>query len=155
MLKNLVAAGALAVVAASPVSAAEVRFYGAFVVTEQAGTCPNGDQVGQRFFARFRPRNLGDNPPHSDLNLFEISFAQGFRLFDGAFGGSFKQVQATFIGGGSGLNEDNPVRVKFLTQEPSPIKANTPFVNITGQIKGYDFQPNCTVTFSLALTKQV
>jgi hypothetical protein len=50
---------------------------------------------------------------------------------------------------------DNVVKVKFSTQKPATLTIDTDFIDVTGQIKGYDFQPDCTVFFKLTLFKRV
>ena len=149
-MKALYIAAASLALMLSPAHA--VQWIGGASIVAQAGTCPFGNAVGDRFFVRFRPSGLG-NDANSNLNFFDDSFAQGHRLNNGRFTTTFKRVTATSIGGGSGSNTDTFVR--FTSQNPATLTATTPFINIVGQIRGYDFQPNCTVTFRAAVTLRV
>jgi hypothetical protein len=79
------------------------------------------------------------------------TFTLGHRLIDGSFSDKFKKVQWTFVGGGSGTTaiEDSQVLIRFTSQEPERITANTQFVSISGKIRGFDEQPECTIDFVL------
>lgn len=71
-------------------------------------------------------------------------------------------MEALFIGAGSG-NFENPILVGFTDQRPrtfagkaqEKIDPKTRFIDVTGTINGYDFQPNGTITFALTLTKRL
>jgi hypothetical protein len=150
-----------AAVASHHAQAAEARFFGALIVTAQTGACPNGDLRGDAWVASFRPANVADNSENSHLNTFHQSHAQGFRLNDGSFDSTAQRVEAFFVADGAG-EIDHPIFVRFISQRPrtaagvaqGTINAQTRFIDITGTIRGYDFQPGCTVTFALSLTKR-
>jgi hypothetical protein len=126
----------------------QTRWVGAGSISDQTGTCPNGNRIGDRFFVRFRPSGLG-NGPESNLNLFDQGFAQAHKA-NGRFSRRFKRVQYLNIGGGSGSNSETFVR--FRSQSPSRLTTTTPFIDIVAEIRGYDFQPRCTVTLRVGLT---
>jgi hypothetical protein len=150
-----------AAVASHQAQAAEARFFGGLTVTGQSGACPNGDQRGAVWVASFRPANVADNSENSHLNIFRQSHTQGFRLNDGSFDNTAQRVEAFFIADGAG-EIDHAIFVRFTAQRPrtatgaaqGAINAQTRFIDITGTIRGYDFQPGCTVTFALSLTKR-
>lgn len=130
---------------AIPAEAAEVEYFGGLVITGQSGDCPGGDYVGTRYVTRYRPAGVGDNGPNSDLNVFDPrGNARGHRLDGRNFDTQFRRVVATVVSGGSGL-VDTPVRIRFLTESRNP-----DFVRVDGEIKGFDFQPQCTHTFLYA-----
>ncbi len=56
--------------------------------------------------------------------------------------------------GDSFLPVDNTVRVKLLSQKPAALTPETEFVSVIGQIRGYDFQPDCTITFRMNLIRR-
>jgi hypothetical protein len=85
--------------------------------------------------ARFRPAGIGDNPVHSDLNIFNFGGSHGFRLLNDSFGTAWKLVNSTRIIGSSQFNEVDTY-VRFTTQIPAVITTTTNFVNITGEIYG-------------------
>ena len=149
MIKTTVLLGLLSM-AALPASAAETQYIGGLTILSQTGTCPEGNQVGNNYLARYRPRNIEQNGPHSDLNIFRQSSALGHRLFNASFTSSLQKVQATRIAGGSGTDTlaQSKTFIKFTTQ--TPVAANTKFVNVQGSIQGFDGQPACTVNFLMS-----
>jgi hypothetical protein len=134
--------------------AAEVQFVGGFTILGQSGICPEGDQRGDEYVVRFRPRNVGDNPPDSNLNVYDRVDARGYRLVNSSFNQNFKTVEAYFVGAGSG-EIDHAVRVRFVDQSPATIRANTAFVSIVGEVRGWDFQPDCTVRFRVSANRRL
>jgi hypothetical protein len=142
--------------------AAEANFFGGLTITAQSGVCPDGDDRGNLYVANFRPANVADNSESSHLNIFGQSSARGFSLADGSFSNIPQRVEALFIGQGAG-EIDNPVFVRFTAQRPrtaagvaqGTINAQTRFIDITGTIRGYEFEPNCTATFALSLTRRL
>jgi len=134
-------------------SAAAVRWQGEFMITASSGTC-DYDPTGDFGRARFRPGIGGENGAMSQLTFFGSRNASSFRLDPGMFNTNFKTVQTMYVGDGFGP-VDNVVKVRFATSEPSTIKTGTDFLAITGQIKGYDFMPLCTVDFKMSLVQRV
>jgi hypothetical protein len=159
-MRSILTAAAAAMMFVQPAAAAEVRFIGGATITAQTGTCPNGDMRGNAYGVRFRPAAVGDNGNNSHLNLFSGSFAQAHRLNNGSFGNVERQVEASFIGYGSGPS-DNAVFVRFTSFRPrtnagaaqASVDGNTRFIDVIARIRGFDFQPACTVTMAVSLTR--
>jgi hypothetical protein len=146
---GLLISGLLLAVAATNAEAARLRYWGGMVITAQAGTCPNGDEVGTKFATRFTTENTS---LASTLSLFRGENAYNFRV-NGRFTSAFKTAESVAIhdfGGDPG----NVVKVRFTSQSPVTVAATTNFINVTGQINGWDEGPACTVTFRMSLTKR-
>jgi hypothetical protein len=133
--------------------AAPVRWQGEFMITGSSGTC-DYDPTGDFGRARFRPGIGGDNGSWSAFSVINSRNAYSYRLNDGLFNTTFKTVDTMGVGDGFGPI-DNVVKVKFDTQSPATIKATTNFIEITGQIKGYDYMPQCVINFKMALFKRI
>ena len=138
----------------APAEAAQVNFIGQFTIVAQAGVC-DFNRVGERYSARFRPANLGDNNEDTNLTLFSDGFSLGFRKNNGSFNNTFQVVDWVSIGGGFGFDENITVTLKILTQAPQTLTASTPFLYMTGQIQNYDFDPGCVVLFTSGFTRRV
>lgn len=111
--------------------------------------------MGDRYFARYRPGTLGGNPVDTHLTIFKTDYAQGFARKNGNFPvGTLVTAQSVAIGSGFSTAPYN-VSVKVTSQEPSNWTVITPSIAIIGTIKGYDAQPNCTVTFRLGLGRSL
>lgn len=46
-------------------------------------------------------------------------------------------------------------RSSIVSQKPEVIDANVDFIDIIGQVRNYDFQTGCTVTFRMTLFRRV
>jgi hypothetical protein len=134
---------------ATEAEAARVRFWGGLVITAQSGTCPNGNEVGSRYAVRF---STDTAMAPSTLSLLRSEHAYNYRV-DGRFTATYKAAETVAIhdfGGDPG----NAVRVRFTSQSPSTVSSTTNFINVTGQISGWDEGASCVVTFRMSLTKR-
>jgi hypothetical protein len=130
-----------------------VRWQGGFVVKARTSACLADDPLGLTAIARFRPPVVADNGPGTKLSLFERRSTTSFRLPEGEFDETFKTVETMTVGDSFGPIPNN-VRIRFISVDPSPIRASTDFINIVGQIRGFFEIPNCTVTFNMSLVKR-
>jgi hypothetical protein len=147
---GLIMGGLLLAAGNTNAEAARLRYWGGMVITAQSGTCPNGNEVGVKFATRFTTESAS---LASTLSLFRGENAYNFRV-NGRFTSAYKVAEAVAIhdfGGDPG----NAVKVRFSSQSPATIAATTNFINVTGQISGWDEGPACTVTFRMSLTKRV
>jgi hypothetical protein len=141
---------------AAPSEAQVVRWHGHFTIVSKSGTCPIYDPVGDHGFVRFRPQLAGtDNGPGTRLAVYRDRNLTAFRLASGLFSENLKVVEETYAADAAYVDNANPVRVRFLSQTPRKINANTPFINVVGQIDNYDLMSECRVTFHMALTKEI
>lgn len=131
---------------------ADDRFYGGFIVKAQSGEC-DFNLVDNRGTALLRPKS-----PENDsakLSLWQSNeFVQAFERENGNFpvgaGEPTLKVSTMAVSGGGFGKIDNPVFVKFNKQ--TDLSKN--FVDIVAKIKGYEFQPDCTVTVHISLIKR-
>jgi hypothetical protein len=128
---------------------ARTRYTGSLVVTGKSGTC-SYDPVGDRWLARFQPSDLGDNGTESSLSLFWADGALNFQVA-GRFTNAFKPAEAFAIFD-FGDELDVQPRVRFSKQTPAKLSTTTPFIDIVGQIRGFNYMEACTVTFRLSVT---
>lgn len=148
----LVMAAAMTV-SATVASAARVRWQGEFMVTGKFGTC-DFDPTGDSGRARFKPGIGGDNGNSSEFSVFYGRHAYSYRLDPGLFNTNFKIVETMGMGDGFGPI-DNEVKIRFTSQNPATITPVKDFINIRGQISGYEFMPLCTVNFKMTLFKRI
>jgi hypothetical protein len=110
---------------------------------------------GARLDALFRPQNVGGNGQGSRFSVFGQTFAENFDLAKGNFNEDYKKVNAYVVGAFAGPVDDHAVRVRFTSVRPSRIRADTPMLQISGQIKGYAFEStNCVMDFRMVLVNQ-
>lgn len=103
--------------------------------------------------ARFRPRTLGDNGPHTRISFFHPLFvATSFVRENANFAKSFKPVVGAIIGAGPGINTTD-VKLKATTT-PTSVKPATQTVRLVGEIRNYANTPGCNVGFDVSLTKR-
>jgi hypothetical protein len=104
--------------------------------------------VGEHYVARFRPAGLGTNGPNTTLSFLTNGYAMNYTRLDGLYDPVYVLVEAKAIGTGFGTF---PAYVKFVNQEPAVISSTTRFINVTGQIHGYDYTPGCIIRFRMSL----
>ena len=135
--------------ASSAEAAHRHRFWGAMVVTSATAICAG--EVDQKFAVRFRPSGLGDGTS-STITLFRHDSARHFEV-NGLFSSAFQAVTATDVFDYVST-PSNVVSVRFLSQSPTNITTTTTNIVMRGQIRGWDENPTCTLTFGLVLTKR-
>jgi hypothetical protein len=150
-MKNLLYGLAIGLLAAGSAEAQVVQWQGVYQIIAESGDCPY-DDTGATGIARFMPPVTPDNGPGSKLTFFVgRQYAESYRASD-EFTRRFQRVEAAFIGGT--FDKMRYVRVRFASVEPADITADTPFVQITGQIRGFDGRPDCTSTFRMVAAKR-
>jgi hypothetical protein len=158
MHARAIAATMIVLCIGSRADAQEVRFVGAATITATAGACVD-NRVGEVYAVRFRPANVGDNSNRSHLNLFDRTNAWGHHVA-GLFTSTFKTAETTFVGYGSGP-QDNQARIRFTAVRPrtstgaaqGAITQGTRFIDITAVINGFDFDATCTSTFNIGVVR--
>ncbi len=136
-----------------PALAAPVHWQGEFVITGKSGSCPDYDPTNTFGRVRFRPGIGGDNGTSSMFSVFTSRGTSSYYLSGHLFDTTFRAVSASMVGDGVSTIF-NPVKVKFSYQKPAVISASTDFLNIRGQISGFDFMPLCTVGFKMVLYRR-
>ena len=134
--------------------AAQSRWQGEIAITGKSGTCPDYDPVGTFGRVRFRPGIGGDNGSNSMFSVFSSRGAASYFLSNHMFDATFRTVSTMVVGDGFSA-VTNVVKVKFGSQKPDVILATTDFMNVRGQISGFDFMPLCTVNFKMTLFKRI
>jgi hypothetical protein len=122
-----------------------------------SGTEDCGHIPGARLDAFFRPQRVGGNGQGSRLSVFgrTFAFAENFELPSGNFNENFKTVNAFILDAFARPVDDHVVRVRFTSVRPSRIRADTPTLQISGQIKGYGFESaKCVMDFRMVLVNQ-
>ncbi len=146
---RMATAGLILAASISTAEAARLRYWGGFVITAQSGTCPNGNEVNTRTAVRFTTESA---TAASTLSLFRAENAYNFRV-NGRFTSTYKTAETIAIHDFGGT-PPNTVKVRFTSQSPAAIAATTNFINVTGQISGWDEGPACVVTFRMSLAKR-
>jgi hypothetical protein len=159
-MKRILTAVALTAAATSPSYADPIEFFGGLTVFQSSGACPDFDPVGERLIARYRPPIPGtDNPNQTILTLFQQTNARAYRR-SGPLSFNFQVMENMQIGGNFGPDDARPggpeMRLISIEREPDTINTtvNTVFMSIVGEIRGYDFMPNCVARFRLAVGKR-
>lgn len=152
-MKRSLLAVLLVATVASPAEAVPVRWQGDFTVTAQTGTC-EPENIGTGGRARFRPGIGGENGADTSLSVFDQRQTVNYRLVGGLFNSTFQAVETRYIGD-TALPVDRSLRIKIVSQKPEVIDANVDFIDIIGQVRNYDFQTGCTVTFRMTLFRRV
>lgn len=157
-MRRMMTAGAVLGAMALSAQAANVDFSGTFHITKVAATpgcIENGAQVGDLFFFRFRPPNLGTNGPATKLSMFLIGgtfgAAHSATLASGSLvGTAFKNVTTTgiFAGGGS-----SPATLRFTSQIPATLTNTTPTISIVGDWTNLAGDA-CTIGFAATVLKK-
>ena len=129
--------------------AAPVEFRGAFCLTAVNDAClAVGWNTGCFSTMRFSPPNLGDNGPPTKLSFFNIFFGENYNLSTGNLVGTkYKAVTGTALGRGS-FQFTSSMRITTQDPKPSDLTSTSPFVSVIGDIKDFDGNTGCTVSFS-------
>ena len=154
-MKSLLGFVFLAIIAAAPAANARERFEGHFQIISKTGSCPNFNPVGERAFANYRPANIADNGPDTRLGIFFQNGARGFRVAGRVNVGAnaaFKNVFGVIVFDGPDVVPGQQMR--FISQDPPVVNATTRVIVIVGEIRRFEFMPNCTVRFQLTVQKQ-
>ena len=130
-------------VSCAEVANAESLWLGTNVFNSTTGCTAGWNPVGSVFNSKFRPAGVGTNGSNSHFAVFDKAWATGFFLPNSSFNTTFRSVGATVIGSGSGTYSN--AQVKFVSQAPATILNTSRFINISGQIKNFDFNVGCTV----------
>lgn len=158
MLRIIWIAALLGLTAASA-NAANVEYTGTFHITKVAATqgcADNGAQVGDVFFARFRPPNLGTNGPETHLSVFQQfntgAGALSAQLASGSLvGTAFKSVSVTQIFARAG--GPYAATLRFTSQVPATPVDTTPTISIVGDWTNLAGDA-CTIGFAATLIKK-
>jgi hypothetical protein len=149
--KGICASALLAVILASPSTAAEVEFRGAFCVLTTTAQCTvPGWVAGCHVNFRFSPRLLGDNGPQTRLSLFDGFLSANYTMASGSpYGTVLLPVAGTRFG--RGVSTFN-AQWKITTQQPTPaaLIATSQSVTFRGAITSFDNIPGCSITFKAA-----
>ncbi len=147
----LVAALATALTFASS-ARAEAIFIGRLMVTGSQGSC-DFNPVESRINARWMPSNLAGNPDASTLSLYNSFIAFNYVLEGARFTGTPKAVKARAL-----VNFDSPIgftpKIAF-TSVSAALTGATEMVNVEGSMQGWEFMPNCDVTFRISFLKRI
>jgi hypothetical protein len=135
--------------AAGMAEAQVARWLGEFQYT--GGTCPTGQG---RSGVAFQPSLDGANGPDSWLSIFSHYNATNLRLRDADFGKSFKKVKVFGMDAMAEPFGEHPVSIRFSKVRPSNIEADTPMIEITGQIKDPPFDQGCVRDFTIVLVNE-
>jgi hypothetical protein len=152
-MRTLVAIFAILISGLAAAEAQPAQWQGEFTIVSQSGICDRS-VPGDFARVRFRPGIGGDTGIDSSISLFFSRQTMNLTLREALFGRRFKLVETMYIGDHA-IPIDNPVKVRFSSQAPNTITTETDFINIEGEIKGHDFQPDCTVVFKMALFRRV
>lgn len=140
---------------ALPASADTVQFRGTSTLSKFTSACAeygwptSGKAEGT---ARYRPPNLGDNDKSTRFAFFFSTYAASYKLEKGTISSSFKPV----IGGATGSQTyffENTPKLRVTSQSPATITDTTKRVKIKGEIQGWDDLPNCSVSFSIDVSR--
>ena len=147
----------LAVMSANGASAALVEFRGEFKVTAQNQTCTDisGDLTVVPFKIRLMMPNLGDNDSRTSMSLIIDGLgAANYTLASGnLFGTTYKPVTYINVYRYSGVSI-GATRVRFTSQKPQVLTTETTDIRIKGDIRNFDGDAGCNVSFSATGFKQ-
>jgi hypothetical protein len=128
---------------ATPVSAAE--FIGTLkVLTGNAGCNDGWNPAGGEFNGLLYPLSANPSENYSQFSIFDRVWTMGLRVSNTNFGATLKNAATTVVGKGIGSFTS---KISFSSQAPSTIVATSKFVSVSGQIAGFDANPDCTITF--------
>jgi hypothetical protein len=149
-MRFVLAAAATLLAFAPPTRAeAEIMWEGQLVLRGLSPACPN-DFLAD-FQARFKPE-LPGNDPGSHLMLFSETFTLGLWLNSGNISSSFQLVDTVDVF--ENVHSIAPsVYLRFL-HVSQPFAAAANFIDVIGQIKGWEGEVNCVATFHMALTQR-
>ena len=155
-MRKLFAFVLLAALSAGSAEARE-RYEGFFQINSKLGTCTDYDPVGDRLTAKYLPALVADNGSQTQIGLFYQFGARALNIngkvnvVPPSSTSGFKAAASVNVF--EGWNSVPNQQIRYNSQSPVNIAANTPNITIKGQIKNYDFMPGCIINFVMILTK--
>jgi hypothetical protein len=158
-MRGLLTILTLAALVAAPSAEARETFFGyGQIVGRNAAKCTDWDPLGDRFVVRYRPPIAGtDNGPDAHIGLFYQNGARGLNVPGGVNVGAnsaFKFAPSVNVFDGWGIVNQPVQLIRYLVQAPANLTPTTQFITIIGQIRNWDWQLGCTVTFRFSLQKR-
>jgi hypothetical protein len=151
-MRRLLIAAALYASVAGLAQAQVARWLGEFQFTGGTETCSSSKG---RTSVYFQPSLDGTNGPNSVFTVFGNYNATNYDLENADFGQRFKKVKVLSIGAAVEPFSEYSVRIRFSSVRPARIRANTPMVEITGQIKAPPWgDPACVRDFTMVLVNE-
>jgi hypothetical protein len=132
-----------------------VRWFGSWRIVSKSPTATRNDfdPVGDRGMVRFLPVIAGTgNGDNANLSVFYHDGARNFRVA-GNFTAAFKASVGTNTFESADRVTPNQ-SIRFATQAPATIPANTPFIGVTGEVQHYDWMTGCRIQFRLSLQRR-
>jgi hypothetical protein len=156
---NFMVGAALAIGAAiGSAQAAEVKFSGSFLIKSVGPGCSPDMGPGVNGVMLYWPPKVGTNGRDSSIVLQNwglLGAVHNYILENGSLVGStFKTVIATIVytdGGGGGDQFDGQMRI--TSQSPAAPSSSTPAITLSGNIKNWHHDPDCTIGFSAVLAR--
>lgn len=143
---------ALALSATNAVAAPD--YIGSMCITSVSAACADaGWSAGACSQVRLRPGNVGGNGTGTRLSFFFDTFALNYTLPSGNIvGNAYQNVTGTRIGQSAA---QFPAQMRFRTQKPATLAADTPVITISGGIKVWDDpEVDCTIAFDAVVQKK-
>jgi hypothetical protein len=141
----------LGVMATNATAAVLVEFRGEFKVTAQSQICTDisGDLTAVTFKMRLMMPNLGDNDSRTSMSLIIDGIgAANYTLPSGnLFGTTFKSINYSNVYRYAGTTP-GASKVRFTVQRPQTLTIGTQDIRIKGDIKNFDGDVGCNVSFS-------
>lgn len=141
----------LGTMATNAAAAVLVEFKGEFKVTAQNQICTDisGDLTVVTMKMRLMMPNLGDNDSRTSMSLIIDGIgAANYTLPSGnLFGTTFKSVNYTNVYRYAG-STPGASKLRFKVQKPETLTIDTPDIRIKGDIKNFDGDVGCNVSFS-------
>lgn len=130
----------------SAASSAQVEWRGGLCITDQTPVCANdGWAVGQCYFLRYLPANIGDNGNKTRLTFLAQHFAEQFTLDPGNLvGTTFQAVQGTSIGR---FGFQSPVTMRIWPQSPQSPTETTRSITLQTRIRDISGLIGCNIDF--------
>jgi hypothetical protein len=143
----------IALFSLSSAQALELSWRGRAVGVSSSG-CTAFNGMGKDWFAFLWPPLTGTtNTSASTFTIRSGGSSEGFHLkSDGNFTAMFKPVRGVHIGTGVGVYD---AQIRLLDQVPATITAASPRITGRLQVKGFNSDGACLVTFRFALSRHV
>ena len=150
ILRPILLLAALGVVTVDAQSASQILFKGDFNVTAQNQTCTDisGDLTSVDYTMTIMIGNLGANDARTSLSVFIPYGAANYTLASGTLvGTTFKSVTYSNVYRYAGTSP-GASKVRITSMKPAVVLPDTPDIRFKGNIKNFDGDAGCDVSFS-------